>query len=207
MGWTVRFRPGAAPGGPLLVLLHGWTGDENSMWVFVGQVPAAWSVIAPRAPYPSPDGGYSWRERGPGEWTYPEIGSLWAAGTSLLTFLDQLFADTGNRPSEVNLAGFSQGAAMAIALLLKTPERFRRVAALSGFLPVGAATAVPEARLAGREVLVTHGRQDEIVPVAMGRRLASFVEQQGASVRICESDGGHKVSKECMQAFGSFFAT
>jgi phospholipase/carboxylesterase len=207
LGWTYRFRPSPHPGSPLLVLLHGWTGDENSMWVFAGKIPADRTVLAPRAPFQSPDGGYSWRERGPGERSYPTIQQLWAVSESLLTFLDRWVAETAAAPSALDLAGFSQGAATAVALLLKAPERIRRVAALSGFLPAGTKPAFPQARLTGREVLVTHGRQDEIVPVEMAHELAGFLEAQGATVHTCITDGGHKVSRDCMQTVGSFFAS
>ena len=47
--WTLRMR--AASEGParLLLLVHGWTGDENSMWVFVRNFPARYWIVAPRA--------------------------------------------------------------------------------------------------------------------------------------------------------------
>jgi hypothetical protein len=33
-GWTMRVRPSQSSNPRLLVMIHGWTGDENSMWVF-----------------------------------------------------------------------------------------------------------------------------------------------------------------------------
>ena len=35
------------------LLLHGWTGDENSMWVFSQAFPETDFLIAPRAPFQS----------------------------------------------------------------------------------------------------------------------------------------------------------
>lgn len=53
---------------PVFVMLHGWTGDENSMWIFAPRLPADAILLAPRGLYESPLGGYSW---------YPKIDRLW----------------------------------------------------------------------------------------------------------------------------------
>ena len=53
---------------PVLVLLHGWTGDENSMWVFATRLPKQALLIAPRGFYKANSGGYSW---------HPEISKPW----------------------------------------------------------------------------------------------------------------------------------
>ena len=54
-GWTLRVRASDSPNPRLLLLLHGWTGDENSMWVFArGLSPNYW-IVAPRAPHEQRD--------------------------------------------------------------------------------------------------------------------------------------------------------
>ncbi|NTW12833.1 MAG: hypothetical protein HGA30_05945, partial [Anaerolineales bacterium] len=37
--WTLRVRPATVKPARLLLLLHGYTGDENSMWVFARDLP------------------------------------------------------------------------------------------------------------------------------------------------------------------------
>jgi hypothetical protein len=46
-----------------MLLIHGLTGDENSMWIFARNLSAEYWMIAPRAPHASQmaQGGYSWR--------------------------------------------------------------------------------------------------------------------------------------------------
>ena len=46
-GWTLRVRPAQTADPRLLVLLHGWTGDENSMWIFAKRLSPAYWMIAP----------------------------------------------------------------------------------------------------------------------------------------------------------------
>src|SRR5512143_3327901 len=60
--WTVKEHIPEGPGPhPFGLMLHGWTGDENSMWVFASRLPENCWLVAPRAPYLSPLGGFSWR--------------------------------------------------------------------------------------------------------------------------------------------------
>ena len=49
--WTLRVRPGSGRDARVMLLLHGWTGDENSMWAFARDLPASAWLIAPRAPH------------------------------------------------------------------------------------------------------------------------------------------------------------
>ena len=72
--WTYRFLPPQRASRRLLLLLHGWTGDENSMWVFARNFPRAAWMLAPRAPFLAPSGGYSWREHVETSHSLDEIG-------------------------------------------------------------------------------------------------------------------------------------
>ena len=60
---TLRLRPASQTPRRLLLLIHGWTGDENSMWVFARNLPSDDWIIAPRAPHAAETFGYSWRSR------------------------------------------------------------------------------------------------------------------------------------------------
>ena len=61
--FTVRERIPSGPGPHrVIVMLHGWTGDVNSMWVFTNRLPMNAWIIAPQAPFASTRGGYSWRD-------------------------------------------------------------------------------------------------------------------------------------------------
>ena len=61
-GWVLRQRTPEGPGPhPLMLLLHGWTGDENAMWIFANRLPKNVLLVAPRGIYPTALGGYSWQ--------------------------------------------------------------------------------------------------------------------------------------------------
>ena len=60
-GWVVRIQP-PTKSGPhrVLLLLHGWTGDETVMWVFTRSLPTNYWILAPRGPVKTPLKGYGW---------------------------------------------------------------------------------------------------------------------------------------------------
>src|SRR3990170_95402 len=104
----VYIPPGPGPH-PVLMLLHGWTGDENSMWVFSSHLPQDHIMVAPRGLYSSPLGGYSWQPNSQRKW--PEIDDFRPAIEALLIVQDQNQIATGDF-SKISLVGFSQGAAI-----------------------------------------------------------------------------------------------
>ena len=62
--WTYRTsKPEGFGPFPVIILLHGWTGDENSMLVFTSRLPENMLKIAPRGLYPASQGGYAWHMR------------------------------------------------------------------------------------------------------------------------------------------------
>jgi phospholipase/carboxylesterase len=203
--WTVRVRPALKSPGRLLLLLHGWTGDENSMWLFGRDFPAEFTLLAPRAPLAASEGGYTWREMTSGTWGLPALDDFRPAVGSLLAFVDAWAQSAGVDASTFDLMGFSQGAALTYVLTALHPGRVGRLAALAGFLPEGAETLLTGRPLAGKPVYVAHGVHDEMVPVERARRAVTQLGQAGAQVTYCEAETGHKVSPDCFRGLREFF--
>ena len=196
--WIFRFRPATSEPSRLLVMLHGWTGDENSMWVFASKIPAQMAVLSPRGHYPAPEGGYTWREIRPGTWGLPVIDDLRPSAGLLISFIDDWSKMMGISANQIDLMGFSQGAALSYTVALLYPERIRGLAVLSGFIPGGAEKLLAKRTLEGKPVFVTHGRQDDMIPVEQARKAVANLKGTGVRVTYCESDGGHKVSTDCI---------
>jgi phospholipase/carboxylesterase len=146
-------------------MIHGWTGDENSMWVFAHKLPAHVAVLAPRGPYVAPEGGYTWREIQPGIWGLPGLDDLRPSAEALIGFVDDWSHAAGVSANQMELIGFSQGAALSYTLALLHPERIQALAALSGFMPRGAEDLFGRRPLVGKSVFIAHGRQDYMIPV------------------------------------------
>lgn len=203
--WKFRFRPATNEPSRIVLLLHGWTGDENSMWVFSRKLSANNVVLSLRAPFKTPGIGFSWREIEPETWGLPGINDLCSAADGLISFVDDWSTSVGKNANQFDLIGFSQGAAISYVLALLFPERIRAMAALSGFLPAGAESLLARRPLEGKLIYITHGRQDEIIPVEQARKDVRLLEDSGARVIYCESDGGHKVSVDCFTGLTEIF--
>jgi len=200
--WTLRLRPGAGSKVRVMLLLHGWTGDENSMWAFARDLPATAWLLAPRAPHLA-DAGYSWRVKKAG---WPGYGELRPSAALLLDLLERWGIANAVDTGQIDLLGFSQGAAMSIAFALTYPARVRRMGILAGFSPPGADALVPARPLEGKEVFVAHGSEDQTVLVAHAHLTVQLLKAWGASVTYCESATGHKVGAECRRELSEFFA-
>ncbi len=203
--WTFRLRESQAKPKRLLVLMHGWMGDENSMWVFAQNLSPEIAILGPRAPFAAPEGGYSWREVRPGSWGNASLEDLRPAAAALIALVDDWSASVGMDGDQFDVMGFSQGAAMAYTLAILYPERIRQLAALSGFIPEHAEVLLDPRRLSGKPVFVAHGRQDDTISIEKAHKAVALLEGVGAQVVYCESDAGHKVSRECVKELEKFF--
>jgi phospholipase/carboxylesterase len=191
-----------------MLLIHGLTGDENSMWVFARNLSSEYWMVAPRAPHVSgmEQGGYSWRPPAPEAEDRPSLEQLRASAEALIHLVDDYSASVGLDASTLDAMGFSQGAAMCSVLAFLYPQRIRKVGILAGFAPGGLEELVSQRPLEGKPFFVAHGTKDEMVTVERARASIKILEQAGAHVTYCEDDVGHKVSVTCLHALKDFFA-
>lgn len=206
--WTLRVRESTAASSRLMLLIHGLTGDENSMWVFARNLSAEYWMVAPRAPHASlmEQGGYSWHPPDSETEDRPRLEQLRASAESLIRLVDEYAASVGLNPDVFDVMGFSQGAAMSSLLAFLYPERIRKVGILAGFVPDGLEELVTQRPLEGKPFFVAHGTKDETVSVARARASIEILERAGARVTYCEDEVGHKVSANCLRALKDFFA-
>ena len=202
--WTLRIRKSTdAPPRPLL-MIHGLTGDENSMWVFARDLSSDYWMVAPRAPHNAEPFGYSWRTVQPGTFGRPSFEQLLPAAEDLIRLMDEYQSSAGFDASVFDVMGFSQGAAMSSVLAFLYPHRIRKVGILAGFVPSGVEAYIPKRPLAGKKIFVAHGTKDETVPVDRARASMEMLEQAGAEIVYCEDEVGHKVSLNCVRALRSY---
>jgi phospholipase/carboxylesterase len=201
--WVIRKRNPAEDGPfPVFLLLHGWTGDENAMWIFSPRLPSNALLLAPRGLYSTPLGGYSWQPVHTKVW--PSLDDLASAVQAILDLLtEDHFPQADFR--HLSLVGFSQGTALAYTMLLRQSQRIHSVAGLSGFLPIGAEEFAKAGSLAGKSVFIAHGSEDDLVPVDRARAAVRLLQGAGAHVTYCEDEVGHKLSLNCFRGLESFF--
>jgi len=201
--WTFRIqKPRIAGPYRVILLLHGWTGDEDAMWVFASRLPQDALLVAPRGLFATPLGGYGWHPHEIGSW--PWVDDFQPVIEELLEILcSDPFPDSDC--SSVSMVGFSQGAALAFAFGMLFPARVNLIAGLSGFMPQGAEAIARNKPLRDKHIFLAHGSQDQIVPVDRARSAVKVLESAGAEVSYCEDDVGHKLSTSCYQGLQNYF--
>jgi phospholipase/carboxylesterase len=202
--WVLKYRQSlGGEARKVFLLVHGWTGDEDSMWVFASRLPEDALLIAPRAPYPSEQGGFSWVERKSGE--LPWLDDFRFSVELVQMLLNDLSGRFAGDFSKINLVGFSQGGALALAFAMLNPARVNRLAGLATFLPEKSDDLIARKPLVGKPVFIGHGTQDDIVPVELARNAVRQLQAAGADVSYCETETGHKLGVDCFNAYAAFF--
>ena len=200
-GWILRVRPGTSQ--RLLVLLHGWRGSEDSMWIFTHRLsPEDW-LISPRGSLEAPEGGFGWFLSGAAQ--VPALAEIKPLIEQLLSMIDRWAHWNGVDSRQLTLMGFSQGALLAYAITLLFPHRVAGIAALAGYLPEKWRESELTSALAGKPFYMAHGSQDTTIPVTSARQTLHFLEDAGAAVTYCESEVGHKLSMGCLHGLEDFF--
>lgn len=189
----------------IMLLLHGWTGDETSMWVFTQKLPDEMWITAPRAPHPADNRGYSWRIMQPGTWGVPSLSDFKPAAKSLIQLMDEISPKINVDVTQFDVIGFSQGGALTNTLALLYPKRIRKAAVLAGFMPTGVDELLNKRVLSGKEFFIAHGSQDDLVPIKRAQQSIELLKKSGAKVTFCEAEVGHKVSADCLNGLEAFW--
>jgi len=202
--WVVRvWQPGGSDSQRIFLLLHGFTGDENSMTVFTRNLPGNAWIFSPRAPYHTKEGGY--------KWILSENGLTASFVEFLKTAVGLQEALSGWKKTfqlpdqKIEIAGFSQGAVMALTYALNDPGQIYRAACLSGFLPRDTPNLIHGEPLSGIPIFLAHGTEDKTVSFERAQQARVWLEQFGAQITVCDSPVGHRISAGCFRSFADFF--
>lgn len=188
---------------PTIVMLHGRSGTEDVTWVFARTLPKEWLVVAPRALYSDPRGGYSWDVRRTGEW--PPIDAFDDGVEALHQFIMALPALYAADLGRLYLLGFSQGAGLGYVYTMRHRSRVQAIAGLVGLMPVGAQADADLANLRDLPVLMAVGREDETVPRDVALACAQTLLLGGARLDYREYDTGHKLNARGMRDLAAWW--
>lgn len=202
--WIVRVRSPLTRGNDrVFLMLHGLTGDENSMTVFTRNLPRDAWIFSPRAPNPADESGFKWIISKNG--MSASFAEFQRATFQLHEALGSWMKLFHIHAQALDVIGFSQGAVISASYTLLYPQEVNRAAFLSGFLPDDTPDFIPQGRLKGKQVFVAHGSQDKTVPLTKAQQTATWLEQWGAEVIFCEAPVGHRLSANCFKGFADFF--
>jgi phospholipase/carboxylesterase len=182
---------------PLVVLLHGLSGDEDVMWGLEPVIPRRAYAVSPRAPFAFTAGGFSWVD--PAEGPDTPLPAYAGAVRRLAGMVAAVREQPGERA--LVLMGFSQGAAVALASVGLGQLTPSAIVVMAGLLPPGELPPWPAV-----PVFWGHGRRDDLIPIERARRDVARLERAGTPVTFCEADVGHKLGAECLKGVRRWLA-
>lgn len=201
-------RPAAGEPAGLLVLHHGRGTSERDLLPLADALDPdrRLHVALPRGPL-TLDGWHGFHWYAVPRVGFPDPETFFAARAALASFHDGLWERLGVGPERTVLGGFSMGSVMSYALGLD-PERPRPAGLLinAGFVPTVAGWAPDLAGRAGLPVRISHGAQDPIMAVALGRDAARTLADAGLDVRYAEHPGGHQLGPDDAASGRAFLA-
>lgn len=196
-------------GGTAVVLLHGFGASGDDL------VSLARALVQPRTRYVVPAGLLSLPNGGRAWWPLKQridydaeqelpvapaaLESARAAVLGVLRTVRERYA-----PETLLLAGFSQGAMLALDAALQPASGVQRVAVLSGALTTATARDLASSPSPRPRVFVSHGRKDRILRFAGAEHAVERLQSAGLPVAFHPFAGGHEISEDVVNALREF---
>lgn len=183
-----RFIPAATDESRTLLLLHGTGGDEDDLVPLGTMLLPGAAILSPRGQVLERGMPRFFRRLGEGVF---DLDDLRARTAGLADFVGWAAGEYGFDPGQVTAAGLSNGANIAVSLLLLRPGTLAAAVLFRAMVPLTPET--PPA-LAGVRVLIGAGRSDPLVPRSEVERLAGLLTTAGAEVAVHWEPGGHQLT-------------
>src|SRR5262245_40717367 len=181
----------------VLLLVHGYGADERDLG---GVLPyldpdGHFLTVLPRGPVAAPP-GFAWFDLESVQPGHVTDATFTSALGELDDLLDMVCTEYDRARADAVVTGFSQGAALALALGLRRSERAHPagVLALSTYLPDVEGVELDWDAARSIPVLVQHGTDDPLIPVVPGRALAETLMAHDVPTTYSEYPMGHSVA-------------
>lgn len=184
-----------------LLLLHGTGGDEHDLVGLGRQLAPSAALLSPRGKVLEAGMPRFFRRLAIGQLDIPD---LLVRTDELAAFVRAAASEYGRDPAKIAALGFSNGANIAVSLLLRHPELLAAAALLRPMLPYE-----PDAPIAlpGTDVLIAAGEGDPYSSPQQTQRLAELLAGAGADVTVrVEPGAGHGLGQGDLRALEQWAA-
>ncbi|MDQ3012423.1 MAG: alpha/beta fold hydrolase [Acidobacteriota bacterium] len=186
---------------PLLLLLHGYGANEDDLFSLAPYLDERFLVVSARAPISLRGMGHAWFNLGfTPQGIAVDSEEIEAARQIVRKFIGEIVEAYQCDPNAVYLAGFSQGAMMALAVGLTFPGVAAAVVAMSGrVLPQTLQQITDKDMLIGLPVFVAHGTRDGVVPISHGRETKTKLAELPVDLTYHEYEMAHELSQKSLE--------
>ena len=174
---------------PPLLLLHGTGGDEHDLVVLRPHLAPDAPVLSPRGTVSEQGMARFFRRLREGVFDEADLRLRADELAAFLTAAEQKYDVTAGSWLAV---GFSNGANMASALLLRHPESLAGAVLLAAMVPFAEDEPTDHA-LAGKRVLIVNGDSDPMATPEQTSRLIRQLRRRDADVELLSFSGGHTI--------------
>ena len=182
------FLPAAGDAaGPPLLLLHGTGGDEHDLLPLRDHLSPGAAVLSVRGTVL--ENGMPRFFRRLREGVFDED-DLRRRADQLAEFVVTASGAYGIPDRSLVAVGFSNGANIASAMMLRRPSLLKGAVLLSAMVPYAEA---PAADLSGTLVIISNGDRDPLIKSQVTEQLASQLRERGAEVVELPHPGGHQI--------------
>jgi phospholipase/carboxylesterase len=195
------FLPGeeSVAGSPLL-LLHGTGGDERDLLPLRDRLSPGAAVLSVRGTVLENGMPRFFRRLREGVFDEDDLARR---AEDLAEFVVAASAAYAIEERSLVAVGFSNGANIASALLLRRPGLLGAAVLLAAMVPFA---EPPQADLAGTLVVISNGEQDPMIPATMTQRLVVQLRERAAEVVELPHPGGHQIDPGVLPQIGRLIA-
>ena len=187
---------------PTILALHGRGSNEEDLIGLAPYLPDNFLWISPRGTFELGPDGYEWFQ-------VIQIGKpdpirLANAVKTIDHFIEEVIDSYPVDTDKLFLLGFSQGTVVSFSYALTKPQRVAGVIAQSGYVPQESGLQIDEAGVKNKPFILTHGIQDQLLPVTLARQSRSTLEQLGVKVGYHEFNMGHQITAESLDVVSAW---
>lgn len=183
---------------PMLILLHGLGSNEHDLFAFVPHLDPEFLVLSVQAPVSYGFGGYAWFNIDLTSGVpNANIQQVVQARRLITSFIDEAIEAYQPDTSRIMLAGFSQGAIIGYATAFAEPEKVSALVAMSGYILKDIAPQIFSPALKNLKIMATHGINDQVLPIFLGRSSEAFLKSMQLDHIYKEYLMAHEVNYEC----------
>jgi phospholipase/carboxylesterase len=185
---------------PPLLLLHGTGGNEHDLLVLRQHLAPDAPVLSPRGTVIEHGMARFFRRLREGVFDEDDLRLRADELAAFLTAAEQTYDVAAGSWLAV---GFSNGANMAAALLLRHPESLAGAVLLAAMVPF-AEDEPRDHALAGKRVLIVNGDNDPMATPEQTSKLTEQLRRRDAEVELLTFSGGHTIDAEQLPRIRKF---
>lgn len=189
-----------AAAGPPLLLLHGTGGDEHDLLPLRDHLSPAAAVLSVRGTVLENGMPRFFRRLREGVFDEDDLRSQ---ADDLAEFVGTAGRAYGIDDRSLVAVGFSNGANIASAMMLRHPGQLAGAVLLAAMVPYA---EPPDADLGGTLVIISNGAQDPMITIQTTQLLASQLSERGAEVIDLPHPGGHQIYPPVLPQIRSMIA-